>query len=77
MFPSSYIPIRRHATADDFKRWESKAETMTDYELRYAAKECREVAALWRGHDGMVEGFYDDQASTYGTVLRRRQLARL
>jgi len=23
----------------------------------------------------VVEGFYDDQASTYATVLRRRQLA--
>ena len=50
---------------------------MTVAELLYAAKECREVAALWRGNDPVVEGFYDDQASTYGTVLRRRQLAAL
>jgi len=48
---------------------------MTVAELMYAAKDCREVASLWRGTDPMVEGFYDDQASTYGTVLRRRQLA--
>ena len=71
----TYRPLRRHATADDFANWESKAQTMTDSELRYVAKECREVAALWRGADGVVEGFYDDQASTYATVLRRRQLA--
>ena len=50
---------------------------MTVAELMYVAKECREVASLWRGVDGMVEAFYDDQASTYGTVLRRRQLAAL
>lgn len=67
--------IRRHATAKDFATWESKAKSMTTAELMYVAKECREVASLWRGVDGMVEGFYDDQASTYGTVLRRRQLA--
>jgi hypothetical protein len=71
----TYRPLRRHATADDFRNWESKAKTMTIAELMYVAKECREVAALWRGEDAVVEGFYDDQASTYGTVLRRRQLA--
>ena len=71
----TYRPLRRHATAEDFANWESKAKSMTVAELMYVAKECREVASLWRGVDGMVEGFYDDQASTYGTVLRRRQLA--
>ena len=66
--------IRRHATAEDFQNWENKAKSMTAAELKYAAKECREVASLWRGVDGMVEGFYDDQASTYGTALRRLQM---
>jgi len=73
----TYRPLRRHATVEDFQNWESKAKSMTIAELMYAAKECREVASLWRGYDGMVEAFYDDQASTYGTVLRRRQLAAL
>ena len=71
----TYRPLRRHATAEDFRNWESKAKTMTDAELRYVAAECRQVAFLWRGEDPVVEGFYDDQASTYGTALRRRQLA--
>ena len=71
----AYVPLRRHATVDDFKKWESKAKTMTDSELRYVAAECREIASLWRGHDEVVEGFYDDQASTYATAARRRQLA--
>ena len=71
----TYRPLRRHATAEDFQQWESKAASMSVAELMYVAKECREVAALWRGEDPVVEGFYDDQASTYGTALRRRQLA--
>lgn len=73
----AYVPLRRHATVDDFKKWESKAKTMTDTELRYVAAECREIASLWRGHDEVVEGFYDDQASTFGTVLRLREMSRL
>ena len=68
--------IRRHATAEDFQNWESKAKSMTVAELMYVAKGAV-LASLWRGVDGMVEGFYDDCASTYGTVLRRRQLAAL
>jgi len=77
MSPLAYVPLRRHATVDDFKKWESKAKTMTDTELRYVAAECREIASLWRGHDEVVEGFYDDQASTFGTVLRLREMSRL
>jgi len=65
--------IRRHATAEDFRNWEAYAEKLTDSELFYAARDCRKVEALWRNHDPMVEGFYSDQASTYGTVLARRR----
>ena len=68
--------IRRHATADDFTRWESAAAAMTDAELIYAAADCRKVESLWRGVDGMVEGFYSDQAATYGTELYRRRANR-
>ena len=73
----NYRPLRRHATVQDFQNWESKAKTMTDAELLYVASECRQIASLWRDEDPVVEGFYDDQASTYGTALRRRQLAAL
>jgi len=68
----TYRPIRRHATAEDFQQWEDRAKSMTDSELWYAARDCRKVEELWRGHDPMVEGFYSDQAATYGTELRRR-----
>jgi len=69
----AYTPIRRHATAEDFSQWEAAAATMTDAQLFYAAQDCRKVEALWRGYDGVVEGFYSDQASTYGTELNRRK----
>lgn len=68
----SHVPIRRHATVQDFERWYEKAKQMSDYELWYAARDCRKVEAAWRGVDGVVEGFYSDQASTYSDELRRR-----
>jgi hypothetical protein len=68
--------IRRHATVADFQRWEEMAASMTDAELIYAAADCRKVEALWRGVDGMVEGFYSDQAATFGTELYRRRANR-
>ena len=46
---------------------------MTDAELIYAAKDCRAVEALWRGVDVVLEGFYSDQASTYGMELYHRR----
>ena len=68
--------IRRHATAEDFQNWETLAASMSDAELLYAARDCRKVESLWRHHDPMVEGFYSDQASTFGTVLNRRRIGR-
>lgn len=69
------LPIRRHATVQDFQRWEDLAAIMTDAELLASAMDCRTVEALWRGHDAMVEGFYSDQAGTYSLALRRRRAA--
>ena len=71
----SYTPIRRHATVEDFQRWEAQAQGMTVAQLYYAAADCRKVEECWRGYDSVVEGFYSDQAATYGTELyRRRQI---
>lgn len=67
--------IRRNATAADFQKWETLAAEMSDAELLYAARDCRKVESLWRHHDPMVEGFYSDQASTFGTVLNRRRMS--
>jgi hypothetical protein len=72
----SYTPIRRHATAADFTTWEATAAAMSDAELAYAAADCRRVESIWRGQDGIVEGFYSDQACTYSDELRRRRHGR-
>ena len=69
----TYRPIRRHATAEDFCNWEAYAAKLTDAELFYAARDCRKVEAIWRNIDPVVEGFYSDQASTFGTELYRRR----
>ena len=67
------MAIRRHATAADFQKWEEQAKSMTTDCLRYSAADCRKVEALWRGVDPMVEGFYSDQAATFGMELARRR----
>jgi hypothetical protein len=64
-----------YATAEDFATWRRKAVTMTISELRYAAKDCREAEAAMRGWNPIKEGYYSDQAATYGDELRRRRLA--
>ena len=66
--------MARHATENDFRNWQAQAQCMTDAELIYAVKDCRAVEALWRNVDGgIVEGFYSDQASTYGMELTKRR----
>jgi len=67
--------IDLHATAEDFASWAAKAKTMTISELLYAAKDCREAEAAMRGWNPIREGYYSDQASTYGMELRNRKVA--
>jgi hypothetical protein len=61
------------ATADDFQRWEAKARTMTVAELFYSARDCRKAEAAMRGWNPIREGYYSDEACTYGDELRRRR----
>ena len=61
------------ATAADFTVWAAKAGVMTDAELFYAAKDCRQAEAAMRGWNPIAEGRYSDEASTYGDELRRRR----
>ncbi len=61
-----------HATAADFTAWAAKAKTMTFDELLYLAKDCREAEKAMRGWNPIKEGYYSDQACTYGDELRRR-----
>lgn len=64
--------ITEHATAEHFARWESHAQTLDQYSLRYIVADCHKAAAGMRGWNPAREGYYLDQASTYGMELTRR-----
>ena len=66
--------IAEYATAEDFARWRSHAETLSISALRYIAQDCRKAEAAMRGWNPIKEGYYADQACTYGDELRRRTL---
>jgi hypothetical protein len=59
--------ITEHATAEHFARWESHAQTLDAYSLRYVI-----AAAGMAGWNPAREGYYLDQAATYGMELTRR-----
>jgi hypothetical protein len=62
-----------YATAEDFAIWEAKAKTMTVAELLYTVQDCQQAEAAMRGWNPVKEGFYSDQACTYGMELTRRR----
>ncbi len=64
--------ITNHATEHDFARWESHARGLDSYSLRYIVADCHQAAAGMRGWNPAREGYYLDQASTYGMELTRR-----
>ena len=65
--------IANHATAADFTRWRERAESMSDAELLYSARDARAAAEAMRGWNPIAEGRYDDEAHTYGDEIRRRR----
>jgi len=65
--------IQDYVTPEDFAKWEAQAKAMSDAELLYAARDCRQAEAAMRGWNPVREGFYSDQAATYGDELRRRR----
>ena len=65
--------IAEYATEHDFAKWRSQAESMSLASLRYTVKDCREAEACMRGWNPVKEGFYSDQACTFGDELRRRR----
>lgn len=67
-------PMRpEYALPSDFAAWEAKAKTMTVAELLFTIKDCQEAEAAMRGWNPVKEGFYSDQACTYGMELTRRR----
>lgn len=65
--------ITQYATAADFAAWEAKAKTMTFSELSFTVKDCHQAAENMRGWNPDREGFYIDQACTFGMELTRRR----
>ena len=63
----------QHATPENFQAWEKEAKSMSTSALVWAAKDCRKAEEAMRGWNPIKEGFYSDQASTYGMELRRRR----
>jgi hypothetical protein len=66
-------PTQGHATAEDFARWGEQAANMTIAQLHYAAQDCRKAEIAMRGWNPVREGYYSDQACTFGDELRRRR----
>lgn len=64
--------ITEHATAEHFARWEAHAHTLDSYSLRFIIADCRQAAEGMRGWNPSREGYYLDQAATYGMELTRR-----
>lgn len=62
-----------YATPADFTAWEAKAKTMTFRELVYTVRDCQEAEQAMRGWNPIKEGYYSDQACTYGMELTRRR----
>ena len=66
--------MKHYATAEDFRKWREQAESMPIEQLLYAAEDCRQAERAMRGWDPVKEGYYSDQASTYGDEIRRRRV---
>ena len=63
---------QQHATPEHFERWESHAKTCDMYTLKYIIKDCQSAAANMKGWNPIREGYYLDQAATYGMEITRR-----
>lgn len=64
--------ISKFATPEDFQRWEDHAKSCDAYTLKYIIKDCQQAEKAMRGFDPIREGYYIDQACTYGMELTRR-----
>lgn len=61
-----------YATPEDFENWRKEAKTMTVDALKHTIQDCRNAEKAMRGWQPVKEGFYSDQAATYGMELMRR-----
>jgi hypothetical protein len=68
----SYNPTRDSATAEHFARWEAHSKTLDVYTLKYIIQDCISAAENMKNWNPIREGFYLDQAATYGMEVTRR-----
>ena len=64
--------ISNPATAQDFAKWERAAKRLSIDSLRYVINDCQMAARAMKGWNPDREGFYIDQASTFGQELTKR-----
>ena len=64
--------IANPATAQDFAKWGREAKRLDLESLRYVVNDCQEAARAMRGWNPEREGYYIDQAATFGQELNRR-----
>ena len=64
--------ISNPATAQDFAKWEREAKRLSIDSLRYVINDCQMAARAMRGWNPEREGYYLDQASTFGQELTKR-----
>ena len=70
--PMTTLCTQQFATPEHFERWESHAKTCDMYTLKYIIKDCQSAAVNMKGWNPIREGFYLDQAATYGMEITRR-----
>ena len=64
--------MAEYATPENFETWRQEAKTLNKESLIHAIQDCRNAEKAMRGWNPVKEGFYSDQASTYGMELNRR-----
>ena len=63
-----------YATPENFETWRQDAKTMTVDALMHTIQDCRNAEKAMRGWNPVKEGFYSDQAATYGMELNKRSV---
>ena len=61
-----------HATPKDFQAWEQDAQRLDLEALLHVVQDCRRAEEAMRGWNPIKEGYYSDQASTYGQEYTKR-----
>ena len=64
--------MTEYATPENFETWRQEAKALSTEALLHTIEDCRNAEKAMRGWNPIREGFYSDQAATYGMELNRR-----